>query len=142
MKRLRTAVRAALSAIIITCAVQVAAAHDFYYPAVSGQPAGHMDGKILEYGEGMSSGALVIRSDDGRTVHYYLSSLPFKVNGIQIACLLPPTAPTYSRDPTYCPKWPRNLVLGRTRVRVFFWKGQRNGRPTLVAGGLRILQSH
>lgn len=139
MKRLRKRTMFLLLAGFVACPFSESAAHDFYYPAVSGKPAGYMDGTILEYGQGMSSGSLGIRLADRRRVIFNLASLPFRVNGARIDCKLPPIAPTYRRDPAFCSSWPANLRLGSTRVRVFYWKGRRYGRPTLIAGKLVTL---
>ena len=119
------------------CAMTPVVADDrYYYPAVSGKPAGIVRGTIVGFGGGMASGSLRVRRNDGHTVSLYLAAGSFTVNGAIVDCAVPPVPPTYSRSPEFCRNWPTRLRIGSSLVSVPYWTGTRFGKPTLIAKGL------
>jgi hypothetical protein len=122
---------------ITACSISaVGAITNHYFPKVSGKPSGIAEGILLNYGRGMGEGSLTVKDDRGREITMYVSGVPFTVNGRATYCGVPPRPPRYHRDPLLCRFWPAAVVIGRTRVRVPYWRGSRDGNATLIARGL------
>lgn len=116
-----------------------AAAGPPFDPHVSGKPA-TADGVLLEFGMGNWAGGFAIRQSDQKIRRFMVSlRRPFIVDGHQVRCAFPPTV----RAPhpgTMCEKWPSNVRVGFTRVRVYYWRATLYGEPVLVARALRTLK--
>jgi len=77
-------------------------------------------GVLIEYGVGNKSGSATIRDAAGRTYRYFLGS-PLNINGRQIHCASP-IVPGVRFDRFLCESgWPVDVVIGVTRVRVYYW---------------------
>lgn len=111
-----------------------------YRPNPSGPPAGVYVGTLELYGKGTSSGAIEIRLRSGKLVQFFTAAGPTKIDGQQVACTVPPQPPSYRRDPVLCDRWPSNVRVGITRVRVPFWKGQLAGKATLIARNFTVVK--
>lgn len=117
----------------------LASANDVhYYPPVSGVPVGSVAGLLTDIGFGNGSGGLTIQTDEGKVVTIYAARRPFKIDGKTIECPQPPKR-RFKPSREDCPQWPSRVVIGRTKVRVPYWRGERYGRPTLVTNGFKTV---
>jgi len=122
---------------LVMMALPTSASH--YYPHLAGPPAGRADGVLIAFGRGNASGTVMIRQLGNPKRFFYLAAPPFIVDGKPINCTSAPEG-RYSPPPDLCRAWPPSLKIGSTRVRVFFWRGIRNGKRTEVTRELRILR--
>jgi len=77
-------------------------------------------GVLIEFGAGMHSGWTAIKDAAGNRYGYYIG-WPMYIDGTQTHCAFPPR-PGVRFDPTLCDGgWPADMVIGTTRVRVYFW---------------------
>lgn len=132
----------ALITVVLVSSVSPVAGFDDsrYRPDVHGRPAGAIVGTLLDYGEGMASGAVVVRTSTG-PVMLYTAASPFMIDGKPIACPSPPRPPLYRVKPDVCFRWPAYVKLGKTRVRVAYWRGTRFRKPTLITRGLTVVSN-
>ncbi|MDB5072028.1 MAG: hypothetical protein JWM87_3139 [Candidatus Eremiobacteraeota bacterium] len=114
-------------------ACPVGADDGHYYPKVHGPPSGFIAGTLILYGQGMASGSISVREHGGKIVQFYIAKLPFRIDGEEVNCALTPRPPFYRREPEMCSRWPANVRVGVTHVRVPYWRGRRSGVPTLIA---------
>jgi hypothetical protein len=105
-----------------------------YYPPVSGPPAGFVVGRLTDIGFGNGSGGLTLRTASGQTLNFYAARPPFFIDGSIVECPQPPMR-GFVPSHVDCPHWPSNVIVGRSEVRVSFWRGQRYGKPTLITDG-------
>jgi len=110
-----------------------------YYPQVSGAPAGVIVGRLLDFGFGMGSGGMTIRTASGKTVDLYTAKPPFSINGKQVDCPMPPKNGA-KPDREVCPVWPTQVIVGESEVRVPYWRGTRYGKPTLITNAFRTVR--
>jgi hypothetical protein len=77
-------------------------------------------GILVEFGAGMRSGWTAIKDAAGITYGYY-TGWPMYVDGKQTHCAIPPLH-GFRYDPIGCDGgWPADIVIGVTRVRVYYW---------------------
>jgi hypothetical protein len=77
-------------------------------------------GVLIGFGAGNKAGSASIKDASGRT-YLYFWGLPIYVDGKQTHCAFPPIHGV-SVDPTLCDGgWPADVVIGVTRVRVYYW---------------------
>jgi hypothetical protein len=110
-----------------------------YYPHVSGPPLGTADGVLVNLGAGMGSGDVTIRQAGNKRRSFYMA-VPFLIDGKRLNCAITPT-PHYSPPPSLCRYWPGYLKIGHTRVRVYYWRGTRWGKPTEITREIRVLRA-
>ena len=110
-----------------------------YRPEVHGKPTGTIVGTLIDYGQGMASGAVSIRTSRGN-VKLYTAATPFTIDGQRIACPSPPRPPSYREILQARFDWPSGVKVGVTRVSARYWVGSRYGRRTLITPGLSVLQ--
>lgn len=131
--------RSTVAMLLIVAGARASRADDaHYYPQVSGAPAGVIVGRLSDIGFGMGSGGMTIRTAAGKTVDLYTARPPFSIDGKHIDCPLPPkNGAKPSRE--VCPAWPARVIVGRSVVRVPYWRGTRYGKPTLFTNGFKTL---
>jgi hypothetical protein len=103
----------ATSLLLICSATLVASAWPAPY---HGQPLHTEDGVLVDFGNGMKAGALMIRTVSGATQQYSTLSTTFQHR--HVACFTMPTATLN------CPDWPSQIVPKVTVVRVTYWIGE------------------
>jgi hypothetical protein len=94
-------------------------------------------GTLVEYTLGNHSGGLTIRRKDG-TFDLFLIAYPNKINGRHYLCQSLPyvgeTGPypgaAAEPKPASCPK---NVIVGKTDVRVSYWWGTMRGKPAKIS---------
>ena len=133
---------AMMTALLVTAVLPAPVRADdaHYRPHVRGKPAGFVAGTLLNYGEGMASGNVTIRTRNGRTVSFYTAAPPITIDGRRIRCPIPPRAPAYRRKQDLCSVWPSYVKIGSTRVRVPYWRGTRYGTATLITRGFSVVK--
>lgn len=92
-------------------------------------------GTLLEFAIGNALGTFTIRTASGSIRRFYVG-YPLRVDGGVTQCLHPPRAGfTPSHDE--CPDWPRDLVLGRSRVVVRYWTARGpDGRRVAIGSAI------
>ena len=129
-----------LIGIVLVAASRASADDAHYYPEVSGPPVGSVVGRLTDIGFGMGSGGLTVRTAAGKTVDLYTAHPPFKINGKTVECPQPPKRDFVpSRED--CPRWPSSVVVGRSDVRVPYWRGERYGNSTLITNGFNTIET-
>ncbi|MBD5606999.1 MAG: hypothetical protein IAI48_18225 [Candidatus Eremiobacteraeota bacterium] len=105
----------------LACNVAVASLPANAFPTKPAHARMLSDDGILEtWGVGNRGGEVTIRSRDGRT-HRFAVADAIVVDGTPVRCAYPPK-PGQPRDPTACDFWPSTLQLGKTGVRVSYWR--------------------
>jgi hypothetical protein len=79
----------------------------------------HARGVLTDYGIGNHTGGFSIRDSSGRTTDLYLA-YPTYIDGRVCDCVRPPK-PGESFGADSCKQWPKNIVIGTTKVRVTYW---------------------
>jgi hypothetical protein len=107
--------------VMLACAIAPSGARGDAFPV---RPA-HVrllavDGVLLSWAIGNGNGGIAIRSRDGRTRLFTVTDA-IVVDGTPVRCAYAPK-PGEARDPDACSFWPRNLLLGKTNVRVSYWR--------------------
>lgn len=92
----------------------------FFPPRPPNAQIRYRTGVLTSFGVGMHSGDAAIRDSSGQ-VFSYLIGWPMYIEGKQTHCAIPPR-PGIRFDPIVCDGgWPTDLVIGVTRVRVYYW---------------------
>jgi hypothetical protein len=117
----------------------IAGASPGYYPSVSGPPVGVAQGVLLEFGRGSRSGGLTIREANGKKLSFYLTREPTLIDNVVVQCPIPPMR-NFVPSKADCPSWPSYVKVGRTRVRVYYWRGTHLGQPTLITRKLSVVR--
>ena len=88
-------------------------------------------GTLTSLNIGMTTGELIITNSSGSTSLFV--GHPLKINGIvNITCPIPPVG-TNTPNPLGCPGgWPKQVVVGRSKVSVTYWTGVYNGEPVKI----------
>jgi hypothetical protein len=82
-------------------------------------------GILTDYYVGMKSGQLTIKTSSGSGITYYVGNA-MVINGAPVHCIAPPINGS-TPPPGLCPDWPSNIVIGTTKVTVFYWYSQQPG---------------
>jgi hypothetical protein len=88
----------------------------------------------------MASGTMTIRLRSGKLVRFYTAAGPTKIDGRETGCAFPPEPPLYRRNPVMCERWPADVRVGITRVRVPYWRHRRDGHPALIARDFTVVK--
>ena len=89
-------------------------------------------GVLRMFGNGNRAGGLEIRTAGGVS-QTFSTTLKTTWNRKRIACWQPPTAQTP------CAEWPKNIIVGRTSVRVTYWDAAYSGGPG-IPGPERVVK--
>lgn len=95
-------------------------AHSFFPQREADAEMHYRTGVLTDFGAGNKSGSAAIRDVAGRTYEYF-TGWPIIVDGRRVLCAFPPRQGVRF-DPRGCEGgWPANIVIGATRVRVYYW---------------------
>jgi hypothetical protein len=92
----------------------------FFPPRPAHAEIHYRTGVLIAFGAGNKAGSASIKDASGRT-YLYFWGWPIFVDGKPTHCAFPPL-PGIRVDPTLCDGgWPADIVIGVTRVRVYYW---------------------
>jgi hypothetical protein len=92
----------------------------YFPPRPANAEMRYRSGVLIAFGEGMHSGGAGIRDASGRTFEYF-TGRPMFIDGKRTRCAIPPRGGERV-NPILCEGgWPANVIIGVTRVRVYFW---------------------
>ncbi|MBD5654163.1 MAG: hypothetical protein IAI50_03155 [Candidatus Eremiobacteraeota bacterium] len=108
---------ASLAIVYATAAAR--ADDDRFFPDRSGAAQRERaTGVLTDFGIGNKSGSLTLKTAAGSRTFYVSEHI--MLDGKPIACDHPP-APGFRPSAISCSSWPKNVVIGRTQVRVTYW---------------------
>ncbi len=115
--------KAAIGACLIFASTAAASAWPKPY---AGEPKHTQDGVLVNFGNGNRAGGLTIRVANGKSQDYATSIGPdgTKWQHRLISCMWMPDPKNSS---SACAEWPKQIVPGKTIVRVTYWVGTNNG---------------
>lgn len=79
----------------------------------------HTTGVLTGYGIGNGTGGFSIRDISGHRTVFYLA-YPTRIDGRVYNCYVP-RQPGMHFDSNKCKNWPKNLIIGTTKVRITYW---------------------
>jgi hypothetical protein len=92
----------------------------FFPPRPANAAIRYRTGVLIAFGAGNKAGSASIKDASGQEYSYFWG-WPLFVDGKQTHCAFPPI-PGVRVDPTLCDGgWPADIVIGVTRVRVYYW---------------------
>jgi len=104
---------------LVASITQTAKAQHFFPVRPKHVTTSEMSGILTEYGIGNGTGEFSIRNSSGKRIDFFLA-YPTYINGRVYACERPP-APNERFDSSQCRAWPKNVVIGSTKVRITYW---------------------
>ncbi len=104
--------------LVFTLLPLVALASDFFPDFPTTAKLETATGVITAYGVGNSSGSLTV--EDAAGTHDFYIAQKITLEGKPIVCQSPPS-PGFTPSKDECPYWPKDVVLGQTKVRIRYW---------------------
>ena len=118
--------------------VSTAQSQSFFPARPQGESLYAIDGVLVDYAVGRSSGTFVIKTPPLGVHQEFYIGYPMKINGRIVKCTVPPID-GQNADNVYCKDWPSNILLGKTRVRVTFWKTKAGYTEVNVSDQIDVL---
>jgi hypothetical protein len=124
------------ASVAFACAAEARADDSRFFP--DRPVAAHLEqatGVLTDFGIGNRSGSLTLKTSAGNRTFYVSEHI--MLDGKPVECDHPP-APGFRPSAISCSSWPKNVVIGRTQVRVKFWTQTRPDVHARVAVAARI----
>ena len=102
-----------------------------------------MTGIFQEYGVGTNAGGLSIKLPNGKEVDFVTGGgAPMTFNGRQFFCWVPNYVKPDGTVEVNCDDWPKELVLGKTKVVVTYWYQKEYLTITDTDGTVKVYHNH
>ncbi len=101
---------------ILAVTLQAQTQRHFFPSRPAATPLHTETGVLADYGVGNDTGGFTVRW--GNVSHVFILGFPLRLAGTLYRCL---PMPTRVHDDGICKKWPVNVVLGKSKVRVTYW---------------------
>jgi hypothetical protein len=135
---MRIAIKAVLAATFALWPSISLGQHVSFFPTHPPNAINHIyRGVITHYGVGNGRGDLTIVGRSGREISFAVSR-PYRINGRTISCHQAPRA-NYRPPIMLCSDWPVNVILGRSKIDVTYWRSTENGSPVKVSDAFKTV---